>query len=57
MKMILLDVVVAKAFVEDEETSVDETIEEIPSLTDSPPVDEADPEDVTSLDDGLPMKK
>ena len=43
-----------KAFVEDEDTSVDETIEEsteVIDVTDSPPVDEADPEEVTSLDD------
>ena len=43
-----------KAFVEDEDTSVDETIEESTGaidVTDSPPVDEADPEEITSLDD------
>lgn len=43
-----------KAFVEDEDTSVDETIEEsteITDMTDSPPVDEADPEEGPSLDD------
>ena len=45
-----------KAFVEDEDTSVDETIEEsteVIDVTDSPPVDEADPEEVTSLDDEM----
>ena len=52
---LVLAVVVAKRlFVEDEDTSVDETIEEsteVIDVTDSPPVDEADPDEVTSLDD------
>ena len=44
-----------KAFVEDEDTSVDEAIESTGAIdvTDSPPVDEADPEEITSLDDEM----